>query len=306
MVDAPRFTKHLANNIEAMGGLDRIFLTHRDDVCDAHKYAAYFGAERVIHELERAAQPDAEIILGACAVEVLMLGDWRAAAGEVGFWPECGHLARPTLGWKSQTGRPEGKRFAFHTRSMGTARPGASALAGQHLPQHVATVPIRLMFNAKHTRSHSPRTFAKPRRLNRRNPSTSLIHPFGASESHLRCAYRALPAGLASFSPMRCVAGSRAGSTATWDLPSRPQRYVRVDAAIFQLQQIRLVAVARIGQYHRRLDPKRLVDLVELPHQLTLVAGLWPHLSRDDDLVLPIDRHLRVVALLEVPRCWSS
>ena len=74
---------------------------------------------------------------------------------------------------------------------------------------------------------------------------------------------------------------------------------MRVDAAIFQLQQIRLVAVARIGQYHRRLDPKRLVDLVEHPHQLTLVAGLWPHLSRDDDLVLPIDRHLRVVALLE-------
>ena len=34
--------------------------------------------------------------------------------------------------------------------------------------------------------------------------------------------YRALPAGLASFSPMRCVAGSRAESTATWDLPSRP------------------------------------------------------------------------------------
>ena len=52
--------------------------------------------------------------LGACAVEVLMLGDWRAAAGEVGFWPECGHLARPNLGWKSQTGRPERKRFAFH------------------------------------------------------------------------------------------------------------------------------------------------------------------------------------------------
>ena len=113
-------------------------------------------------------------------------------------------------------------RVSYHTRSMGTARPGASALAGHHLPQHVATVPIRLMFNAKHTRSHSPRTFAKPRRLNRRNPSTSLIHPFGASESHLRCAYRALPAGLASFSPMRWVAGSRAGSTATWDLPSRP------------------------------------------------------------------------------------
>ena len=80
-------------------------------------------------------KPDDRGVLGACAVEVLMLGDWRAAAGEVGFWPECGHLAHPTLGWKSLTGRPERKRFAFHTRSMGTARPGASALAGQHLPQ---------------------------------------------------------------------------------------------------------------------------------------------------------------------------
>ena len=63
MVDAPRFTKHLASNMESMGGLDYIFLTHRDDVSDAHKYAAHFGAERVIHEFESAAQPDAEIIL---------------------------------------------------------------------------------------------------------------------------------------------------------------------------------------------------------------------------------------------------
>ena len=127
---------------------------------------------------------------------------------------EYRHLAGPTLGWKSHTGRPERKRFVFPTRSMGAARRGASALADQNVPQHVASVPIRLMFNAKHTRSHSPRTFAKPRRVYRRNPSTSLIHPFGASESHLRCAYRALPVRLASFSPMRCVAGSRAGSTA--------------------------------------------------------------------------------------------
>ena len=63
MVDASRFTKHLANNIEAMGGVDYISLTHRDDVSDAPDYAAHFGAERVIHEFERAAQPDAEIIL---------------------------------------------------------------------------------------------------------------------------------------------------------------------------------------------------------------------------------------------------
>ena len=55
MVDAPRFIKHLVNNIEAMGGLDYIFLTHRDDVADAEKYAAHFGARRVIHALEKSA-----------------------------------------------------------------------------------------------------------------------------------------------------------------------------------------------------------------------------------------------------------
>ena len=116
-----------------------------------------------------------------------MLGDWRATAGEVGSWPEYGHLAGPTLGWKSHTGRPERKRFVFPTRSMGAARRGASALADQNVPQHVASVPIRLMFNAKHTRSHSPRTFAKPRRVYRRNPSTSLIlaYPVNAHDRYM-------------------------------------------------------------------------------------------------------------------------
>ena len=35
----------------------------------------------------------------------------------------------------------------------------------------------RLTFNARHTKSHSPRTFASPRRLKRRKPSTCLIQP---------------------------------------------------------------------------------------------------------------------------------
>ena len=60
---------------------------------------------------------------------------------------------------------------------------------GPVLVQHAASPLIRLMFSAKHTRCHSPRTFSTPRRLNRLNPSTSLIQPFGASEIHLRLAY---------------------------------------------------------------------------------------------------------------------
>jgi glyoxylase-like metal-dependent hydrolase (beta-lactamase superfamily II) len=38
-----------------------IFLTHRDDVADAHRYAAHFGSVRIIHERDAGGQPGAEI-----------------------------------------------------------------------------------------------------------------------------------------------------------------------------------------------------------------------------------------------------
>ncbi len=41
----------------------RSFLTHRDDVADADKYAARFGSTRTIHRLELAAQPAAERVI---------------------------------------------------------------------------------------------------------------------------------------------------------------------------------------------------------------------------------------------------
>lgn len=63
MIDSPRYTKHLVDHFAHAGGLDYIFLTHRDDVADAHKYAAHFSAKRIIHTYERQSQPDAEIVL---------------------------------------------------------------------------------------------------------------------------------------------------------------------------------------------------------------------------------------------------
>ena len=44
----------------SLRGVRYLFLTHRDDVADAAKYAERFGAERIIHRLELSAQPDAE------------------------------------------------------------------------------------------------------------------------------------------------------------------------------------------------------------------------------------------------------
>ena len=45
------------------GGIANIFLTHRDDVADAERYAARFGSRRFIHRSELASQPGAEVVL---------------------------------------------------------------------------------------------------------------------------------------------------------------------------------------------------------------------------------------------------
>ena len=63
LIDSPRFVEHLARQFAGKGGLRYIFLTHRDDVADAERYAERFGAERIIHCLELSAQPDAERVL---------------------------------------------------------------------------------------------------------------------------------------------------------------------------------------------------------------------------------------------------
>jgi len=63
LIDSPRYVEHLARRFEDRGGIRYIFLTHRDDVADADKYVARFGAERIIHRLELAAQPDAERVI---------------------------------------------------------------------------------------------------------------------------------------------------------------------------------------------------------------------------------------------------
>jgi glyoxylase-like metal-dependent hydrolase (beta-lactamase superfamily II)/ferredoxin len=71
LIDSPRYITHLVEAFERKGGIARIFLTHKDDVADAEKYAAHFGAKRMIHRADIEAVPDAEwIIEGADCVEV--------------------------------------------------------------------------------------------------------------------------------------------------------------------------------------------------------------------------------------------
>ena len=63
LIDSPKFFKPLVRKIEELGGIQNIFLTHRDDVADASRFAQHFGAKRIIDRRELDSQPDAEIIL---------------------------------------------------------------------------------------------------------------------------------------------------------------------------------------------------------------------------------------------------
>jgi glyoxylase-like metal-dependent hydrolase (beta-lactamase superfamily II)/ferredoxin len=63
LIDSPRYVEHLVRRFAEKGGLRYIFLTHRDDVADAARYAVRFGATRIIHRLELSAQPDSERVI---------------------------------------------------------------------------------------------------------------------------------------------------------------------------------------------------------------------------------------------------
>lgn len=63
MIDSPKFVAPLVRRLESLGGIAHIFLTHRDDVADAQRFAEHFGARRIIHREELASQPGAETVL---------------------------------------------------------------------------------------------------------------------------------------------------------------------------------------------------------------------------------------------------
>lgn len=74
LIDSPKFITPLVKQLESLGGVKHIFLTHRDDVADADRYAAHFHAQRIIHQQELSSQPAAEKILTGD-------GPWQLAPG---------------------------------------------------------------------------------------------------------------------------------------------------------------------------------------------------------------------------------
>lgn len=64
MVDSPRFSRPLVNQLEEMGGVDMIFLTHRDDLADFEKFRDHFGTKVIIHRRDQSRRTaKADIVL---------------------------------------------------------------------------------------------------------------------------------------------------------------------------------------------------------------------------------------------------
>ncbi|MDH5680449.1 MAG: MBL fold metallo-hydrolase [Spirochaetota bacterium] len=52
LIDCPRYSSILANNIKSLGGIKYHFFTHKDDVADHEKYHKHFNTQRIIHHEE--------------------------------------------------------------------------------------------------------------------------------------------------------------------------------------------------------------------------------------------------------------
>jgi glyoxylase-like metal-dependent hydrolase (beta-lactamase superfamily II)/ferredoxin len=74
LIDSPKFVTPIVQQLEALGGIAHIFLTHRDDVADAERFAEHFKSRRIIHRDELSSQPGAEVVLDG-------EGPWELAPG---------------------------------------------------------------------------------------------------------------------------------------------------------------------------------------------------------------------------------
>ncbi len=63
LVDSPRFAGPLVRRIEQMGGVNLMFLSHRDDIADHAKFAAHFHCPRLMHQGDDAAARGIERVI---------------------------------------------------------------------------------------------------------------------------------------------------------------------------------------------------------------------------------------------------
>lgn len=71
LIDSPRFASQLVKRIDAMGGVSRMLLTHKDDVADHELFRKRFHCDRVMHAADGAARLGVEqVVEGADPVQL--------------------------------------------------------------------------------------------------------------------------------------------------------------------------------------------------------------------------------------------
>src|SRR5262245_60324929 len=63
LIDSPRFASQLVKKIEAMGGVSRMLLTHKDDIAAHEAFRNKFQCDRVMHAADGAGRLGVETII---------------------------------------------------------------------------------------------------------------------------------------------------------------------------------------------------------------------------------------------------
>ena len=79
MIDSPWFSRPLAHQVDALGGVAHVLLTHRDDVADAERWMERYGARVWIDRAEAFAAPFATDVTGLNDKESGLPGGRRQA-----------------------------------------------------------------------------------------------------------------------------------------------------------------------------------------------------------------------------------
>jgi len=83
LIDSPRFATQLVKQMDAMGGVRTMFLTHKDDVADHRSFAERYACERIMHGDDGAQRLGIE--------KVIRAGDAVALDDELTVIPVPGH-----------------------------------------------------------------------------------------------------------------------------------------------------------------------------------------------------------------------
>jgi glyoxylase-like metal-dependent hydrolase (beta-lactamase superfamily II)/ferredoxin len=119
LMDSPRAAEPLMKNLEALGGVAMMVLSHRDDVADHNAYHARFGCERVMHRadgftgLERLVDGDKPILL---AEDLLLIPTPGHTAGSVCLLYRDFLFTGDHLWWNPNQGRLSASRtYNWHS-----------------------------------------------------------------------------------------------------------------------------------------------------------------------------------------------